>query len=165
MPRFVRRNVPPIMTDKHELTWSNLGQNASTAIVIKLAEGVVPANKNVADEVVIGSHIRWVYFEFHFSAETITNPKVIHWQVRFKRADQTMPAPSLYNQNNKNQIIKRGMEILPKDVSTVFKRVFVVKIPKIYQRAVQLGRLEFAYISSSAETINACGIVVYKEIY
>ncbi len=153
------------MTDKHEITWSNLSQDASAVKVIKLAETVVPANKNVADEVVIGSHIRWIYFEFHFSAETITNAKVIHWQVRFVRADQTMASPALYMQNNKNQIIKRGMEMLPKDVSTVFKRVFAIKIPKIYQRQVQLGTLEFAYICSSVETINACGFSVYKEIY
>ncbi len=57
------------------------------------------------------------------------------------------------------------MEMLPKDTGTVFKRIFVVKIPRGYQRQTKAQVIQFRYVASSAEAINACGIVIYKEIY
>ncbi len=155
----------PVKTDKHELTWSNLGQNAVAGITVNLSTAVVPANKNSANEVEIGAHIYGIYLEFHFSAETITNPKVIHWQVRIVRADQTLPTAINYNQDTRAQIIKRGMEMLPKDVATVFKRIVFVRIPKVYQRQKALSLIDFQYSASSTETINACGFAIYKEFY
>ncbi len=55
--------------------------------------------------------------------------------------------------------------MLPKDVATVFKRVFVLKIPKVYQRIKDGQKLTFEYVASSTETTNLCGVFVYKEIY
>ncbi len=157
----------PIKTDKHEITWSNLAQNASSAISVRTLVGTQSAAKDAADEVETGSHVKSVYFEFHFSAETLTNPKVIHWTINMRpqnvsAAGQT---PSLYYQNGRNLILKRGMEMLPKDAGTVYKRIVVVKIPRKYQRIGEADSMNFTYISTSAETINACGIAIYKEFY
>ncbi len=162
---FRRRGMvrPVIHSDKHEITWSNLGQNASSAIVIALVDVVQPADKNLATEIAVGSKVFSIYFELHFSAETTTNPKVIHWFVTGYPDGATPGAPSLYYQDDRARIFKRGMEMLPSDQSTVYKRVFVVKIPKKMQRPTQDFNLQFRYICSSAETINACGFAIYKE--
>ncbi len=128
-------------------------------------QGVKTADKDTATEVEIGSHIYGIYFEFHFSAEVTTSPKVIHWQIKMDLPGQTDVIPSLYYQNIRSQIIKRGMEMLPSDQSTVFKRIFVAAIPKKYQRATEGAAMIFEYIASSTETINACGIAIYKEFY
>ncbi len=113
----------------------------------------------------IGSHIKWIFCEFNFSAETITVVKTVHWAFRYVPAGQT---PSTANQlfgTDRAFVIKRGMEMLPKDVNTVFKRVFVLAVPKKYQRITDAGQLQFTYIVSSTNTTNACGIFVYKELY
>ncbi len=158
------RQSAPVIRNKHEITWSNLAQDASSIINITLAEGTASADVNVGTEVEIGHLVKWIYFEFHFSAQVITNPKVIHWSVEQSRTGQTAAIPSLYFQGNRSQIIKRGMEMLPKDVGTVFKRIFVVKIPRTMQRMRENQAFTFRYICSSSETINACGIVIYPEI-
>ncbi len=59
--------------------------------------------------------------------------------------------------------MKRGMEMLPTNVATVFKRIFVVKIPRVYNRVGDTDQYTFQYIASSSQTINACGIAIYKE--
>ncbi len=161
---FQRRRAP-ITQEKHELSWSNLGQNAGSVINIEIEKGVHPATKDgaIPSECVIGSIVKSIYFEFHFSAETVTNPKVIHWNIIVSRDLQTNPDPTVYNTPSKAMIIKRGMEMLPKDVSTIFKRIFVVRIPRIYQRVRDDMEINFAYQASSTETINACGIAIYKE--
>ncbi len=162
--RSSRRRYSPLQSDKHEITWSNLGQNASAIQTIVLAKGTPHSSKNIGSEVEIGSHIYGFYLEFHFSAETVTNPKVIHWKVHFDRPTQTPTSPALYYQNDRSQIIQRGMEMLPKDVSTVFKRILFVT-SKNFKRIPDAATVNFSYICSSSETINACGIVLYKEIY
>ncbi len=161
---FRRRGGAPLKTDKHEITWSNLAQNASAVQAIQLARGTVAADKNLGNEVLIGSKITRIYLEFHFSAETTTNPKVIHWKVEKLDANQTTTTPSTYYQLGRNHILQRGMEMLPSDQSTVFKRIVSVKIPRGFQRMGQDESIHFRYISTSAETINACGIAIYKEI-
>ncbi len=158
-------SLRPIKTDKHEITWSNLAQNASSAVSIQTWIGTQSANKDSSTEVETGSHVKSIYFEFHFAAETITNPKVIHWtfHIRPQNVSAAGNTPSLYYQNGRNLIIRRGMEMLPKDVSTVYKRVIQIKIPKKYQRIGEGDSANFSYQSTSAETINACGIAIYKE--
>ncbi len=163
---YNRRNraaMSPLVTDKHEVTWSNLVQNASTTQVINLAIGTVVADKNSATEVAIGSKITSIYFEFHFSSEGGTSPRVIHWQIYRQKSGETIPAPNTYYQTNRSSIFKRGMEMLPDVESTVFKRVFVQRIPKIYQRQIQTGAIGLSYICSSTETVNACGFAIYEE--
>ncbi len=151
-------------TRKHENTWSALSENASTKKSIVLATGTQSADITdaTATEVKSGAHVKWIYFEFHFSAETITTTKVIHWWVAMKPFGTSLNNPNQYQLPGRRFIIKRGMEMLPKDVSTVFKRVFVVKIPRKFQRLAIADQMVFEYIASSAETINACGIAVYR---
>ncbi len=162
MPR--RNFLRPIHTNKHENTWSNLGQNASTVQEIVIASGVDQANKDSATEVEIGSHVKSIYFEFHFSPAQTGNVNVIHWTIRKLPFATTATIPSLYFQVDRRFIFKRGMEMLPTNVSTVFKRIFVVKIPRGASRMGDGDKLVLQYIASSTQTINACGIAIYKEI-
>ncbi len=161
MARFRR---PIIKSDKHEITWSNLAQNAAAQQSVTLSQGVPTADADTATETEIGSRITSIYFEFHFSAQVITNPKVIHWVINAGiQQGETLSTTSTYYQGDRSKIIKRGMEMLPADQSTVFKRIFVVRIPKVYQRVKANSFIQFRYISTSTETINACGIAIYKE--
>ncbi len=123
------------------------------------------ADVNSGTEVPRGAHVNWVFAEIQFAAETISNPKIVHWQIMFNPTNLETPTPTTFNTNNKRFILKRGMEMLPKDVNTVFKRVFVVKIPRKYQRFGVDDVLEFAFQATSAETINACGFFIYKYLY
>ncbi len=165
MPFRSRNSLRPIKTDKHEITWSNLAQNASSAINIPIVVPVASADKDTVAEVEIGSHVKSIYFEFHFSPQVTTNPKVIHWKFFIQAGGQTITTPAQYYQVDRSTISKRGMEMLPSDQSTVFKRIFVVKIPRGRQRVTATTFMTFSYIASSAETINACGIAIYKEFY
>ncbi len=137
-------------------------QDASTTDTTQLATGTDPANVNLANEVVRGAKITSLYLEFHFSAEVVTNPKVIHWTVEVTRAGMVTGAPNTYYNDSRSFVIKRGMEMLPRDASVVYKRVLVVKIPPIYQRMKKNQDINFRYICSSTEAINACGICIYK---
>ncbi len=160
-----RRMSAPVKSDKHEITWSNLAQNASTVQKIVIAQPVKTADKDTATEVEIGSHIYGGYLEFHFSAQVTTNPKVIHWEISLDHPGQTDVSPALYYQSIRSQIIKRGMEMLPSATSTVFKRIVPFQVFKKFQRMTEGTVLSFRYICSSTETINACGIGIYKEFY
>ncbi len=154
----------PIQSEKHEVSWSNLAQDASSVIPIQICKGQTPLNVSVGNEDVIGVSIRWFYFEFQFSAETITNTKIIHWQFVRRPADNVVGIPSTYYTADKRFIIKRGMEMLPKDVNHVIKRVFSIKVPKHLQRLGRDDVWEFQYIATSAETINSCGFAIYRPI-
>ncbi len=167
MPYGRRSSLHPIKTDKHEVTWTNLAQDASSATFIGLTRGVTAADKNLSTECMVGSHVKSIFLEFHFSANVVTNPKVIHWIIIARPANLSPAAitPSLYYQIGRKYIIKRGMEMLPKDLGTVYKRIIVVKIPRVYQRVGLDDALNFVYIATSTEAINACGIAIYKEFY
>ncbi len=161
---FRRRRGPPLITDKHEITWSDLGLDASTTINKILATVVQPASKNLSTEVGIGSRVNGVYIEFNVAAETITNPKVLHWQVIITRAGETLASASSYYQIERSQIVKRGMEMLPKDVGTVYKRVIFAPLPRGSTRMRANQEIIFRFQCSSAETINICGFAIYKEL-
>ncbi len=167
MPRSRALALRPIKTDKHEITWSNLGQNASSAVSIRTLIGVQSAAKDASDEVETGSHVKSMYFEFNVAAEGITAQKVLHWTVHVRPQNLSAAGgtPSLYYQNGRNLILKRGMEMLPKDLSTVYKRIFVVKIPRKYQRIGENDTMNFTYQATDASTINMCGFCIYKEFY
>ncbi len=164
MPNFRQNRLRPIHTQKQENTWSNLSQNASTTVTITIAKGVDQADVSANNEVSIGSHVRFIYLEFHFAAETVTSAKVIHWTVRKLPFGTTATIPRTYNQKDKRFIFKRGMEMLPKDVSTVFKRIIGVRIPPKFSRIGEDDTLVLQYVCSSSETINACGISIIKSI-
>ncbi len=161
-----RRNLRlrPVHSDKHEVTWSFLATDLGTAKkTIVLAVGVHPADKDGPTEVGIGAKIFGIYLEFNIAAETITNPKVVHWQIAVRPQSGANSSPNVYYQTDRSFIIKRGMEMLPKDVATVFKRIVFVPIPRVYQRMKDTMDIVFQLQASSTEAINFCGFGIYKE--
>ncbi len=135
----------PVHSEKQEITWSNLQQNASTTQDINIISTV--ENPSSAGQLNIGATVRAVFFEFNIAAETITNPKVVHWLIEKLPSLGTGSDPTIYDAVNKKQILKRGMEMLPKDVSTVFKRIFVVRIPpRLREYIIHVSRLFFSGI-------------------
>ncbi len=159
-----RRSIQPIIqSDKHEIVFSNLAQDASSVATVPLIAAVQPANKDTATEVEIGSKVVGMLFEVNFSPEAAAVTKILHWEVVMTRLGQTVAIPSLYYQPDRSQILKRGMEMLVKDVATQTKRIFYVSIPKFMQRMKENMKFEFRYIVSSAETINICGFIIFKE--
>ncbi len=160
-----RRNRQVVKRDKHEVTFTDLSKDASTFSTILLASGVDVGAKTGSTDVAIGSHLYGIYCEFNVGAETVTSAKTLHWKVEMHLTGQTASAPTLYYQPDRSQILKRGMEMLPKNVSTQTKRIFFVRIPKGYQRMKEGMSFSFHYGASSSQTINICGIFIYKEIY
>ncbi len=152
----------PVKSEKEEITWTNLSQDASTQVNIDIIAAT--NSPTTAGQIEIGDTVKSVYFEFHFSAETTTAAKVVHWTI------QKLPAgvaamqnvPSVYDSVVKRFILKRGMEMLVRDQATVFKRTFVVRIPPRIRRFGDGDRLVFSYIATSANTQNACGIAIYR---
>ncbi len=162
---FSRRRVSPIKSNKHEVTFSHLAQDSSSNQTVVLATGTDPANKDNSTEVGIGSHIYWLFCEFNFSAEVVTVVKTVHWTIRYVPPGQTPSSSSQLFGIDRSFVIRRGMEMLPKDLSVVYKRVFAIKIPNRYSRIQDSAQLQFTYVVSSSNATNACGIFVYKEIY
>ncbi len=159
------RNAAPIQSEKHEVTWSNLAEDASTpGTTVQILKGQTPLNVSAANEEVIGAKVKWFYFEFQFSAETITTTKIIHWMLARKPAGNALQLPTSYYDADKRFIIKRGMEMLPKDVNHVIKRAFFVKVPPGLQRLGRDDEWIFQYISTSANTQNSCGFAICRPI-
>ncbi len=127
--------------------------------------GVPVADKDASTEVAVGSHVKWVYCEINFSAETTTAVKTVHWTVRMVMPGQSASVPTQFYNIDRSFVLKRGMEMLVRDQSTLIKRIFVIKIPKVYQRIKEGQQLEFEYVSSSSNTQNTCGIFIYREQY
>ncbi len=166
MVRF-RKDLHPINQEKHEVTWSNLGQDAATAtITIPIVKCVALADVNSSSEVPRGSHVKWIYFEFHFSPAQTGNVNVIHWKiVKNPNGSQDAVTGNSYNLAEKSWVPKRGMEMLPVNVATVFKRIFTVKVPQKMQRMAVDDEINLLYQASSTQTINACGFAIYKYLY
>ncbi len=159
MARFIR---PVVHSEKKEVTWTFLAADESSQKTVVIYNGTPSADVNVGTEIEVGSVVKWVYFEFHFSAETTTAAKVVHWQIQFVPEGMTTTAPSVYNGGSKSYVIKRGMAMLVRDQATVFKERFVVKIPRAYQRVKVNTELQFRYISTSSNTQNSCGFTICK---
>ncbi len=160
---FRRRLLAPIVSNKHEMTWLNLAEDNSLVKEVEIAVATPRGDINTNIEVSIGSVIKSIYLEFHFSAEATTEVKVVNWTVIKEQGAQTLANPNALNSVDKSQIFKRGMEMLVRDQSTVFKRIVVISIPKGKQRMMEGSRWLFRYISSSANLQNSCGIGIYKE--
>ncbi len=143
------------------MTFSLLATDASTAQGITIVSAV--DSPTAGGEVEIGDTVKSIFCEINIAAETITNPKILHWQiVKQPNSAISFPSPALYDQTTKKFVIKRGMEMLPKSVSTVTKRIFVVRIPRIYQRQGDLDKIIFRFIVSSNETVNVCGFFIFR---
>ncbi len=162
---YGRRMTSPVKTDKHEIVWRDLAIDAGTTVRRVIGTGVDVGSKTINTDISVGAHVRWIYFEINFAAQTTTNPKTVDWQVVWEAPGVTHNVPNLMYQDDRSYVLKRGLEMLPSDVATVYKRIFVVKIPRSYQRIKQGVDIIFQYIASSTEAINVCGFAIYKEIY
>lgn len=173
MPGFRRGNsLRPINSQKHENSWSFLVQNASSIQTIVMIKGVERGGIATAtpEEVQIGAKVSSIYVEFNLNGvDNSGTSQIFHWII-FKNPNNHVASldPALYNTNVKSKILKRGMEMLPEiplgsggTVQT--KRIFVVKIPKGMQRFGDDDRLQMNYKSTSASSINFCGITIFKE--
>ncbi len=146
----------PVKTEKTEIVWTDLAADFGAANISKVI--AIPGVNNLE----IGDTIKWVYFELNMAAETVTAPNVLHWQVIKLRTGQSVVNVSLYDQANKAQVLKRGMEMLPKDVSTVYKRTFVVKLPRSIQRFRDGDQLIISFRALLTNTINSCGFAIFR---
>ncbi len=153
-------------TDKHEVTFTRLvADESSPGANINILTAVQVADKDASTEVSVGSHVKWVFVELNFSAEGTAVTKTVQWTIRMVMPGQTASLPTQFYAIDRSYVLKRGMEMLVKDTSTLIKRVFVVKIPRIYQRMKEGQVLELEYISSSTNTQNTCGVFIYREQY
>ncbi len=170
MPSYRRRmSMSPIKSEKHEITWSNLGQDASTLKTVNLIHAV--ADPTTAIQVDVGCHIKGIYIEFNLNGvDNSGSVQVFHWSINKIPASDTSfnTDPATYNTTAKRFIMKRGMEMLPEiplgsggTVQT--KRVFFVKFPPRFQRMGDADQINLNYKSTSASNINFCGIAIFKE--
>ncbi len=160
-------SLRPVVSLKHEGTWSFLGQNASTIQTISLI--VAQESPVIAVDVDIGSIIKSVFVEFNLNGvDNSGTAQIFHWAIMKVPAGLPIPAANTYQSDQKKFILKRGMEMLPEiplgsggTVQT--KRVFVVKLPPRLRRFDDGDQLVLTYISTSASGINFCGINIFKE--
>ncbi len=159
MGRFAR--LRPVKSEKEEISWSELGTDMSTTRTQTIAIAV--DSPTTAGQVEIGDTIRSVFFEFNLVADDSTTVKVFHWQLVKSPHGDYAEIGNSYDTDHKNQILKRGMEMLPKATTSVqIKRIFVVRIPPRLRRMADGDLIQLRYQATSAETINFCGIAIYK---
>ncbi len=160
----------PIQSEKHEMTWSNLGENASTVKSVTLMTAVA-GEPSIATDIETGSHVNSIYLETNLNGvDNSGSVQVFHWMVyKSPSGAFSIQDPSTYDTKFKKFILKRGMEMLPQipldsggTIQT--KRIFVVKIPKHLIRFGEGDQLILSYKSTSASAINFCGIGIYREI-
>ncbi len=156
MPFRRSLQLRPVKTEKTEITWTDLAADFGAANINKTI--AIPGTNNLE----IGDTIRWVYFELNMAAETVTAPNVLHWQVIKLRTGQSVTNVTLYDQANKAQVLKRGMEMLPKDVSTVYKRTFVVRLPRSIRRFRDGDSLVLSFRALLTNSINSCGFAIFR---
>ncbi len=168
MPRRAQY-LRPIHTEKMEITWSLLGLNASgvQSVLISIAK-----KAPTGTEIHTGSHIKWLYIEMNLNGvDNSGTAQIFHWLIQHVPKDDASlrQNPSTYDSLAKSLILKRGMEMLPEipldsggTVQT--KRIFVVKIPKRYQRRAEDDAFRLQFISTSASLINFCGFSIFKEV-
>ncbi len=167
MPLYRRfqRQMNPVKKDKHEVVFTALAEAGATIREITLTNVVPIGDKNLSQEVGVGSHVYGIYCEFQVNAEQTGTTNILHWQFMIDKTGQSLTGPSSYYQKDRSQVIKRGMEMIPKSIGTITKRIIFVSIPKIYQRMKDGDTIKFRYITTAADQINICGFFIYKEIY
>ncbi len=167
MPFRRALSLRPVISQKHEITWSNLGQDASSTIEIVLIHA--QESPIAAQEIDIASIVKSIFLETNLNGvDNSGTVQVFHWYVMKVPAGLGTSIPSSYNSDSKKFILHRGMEMLPQiplgsggTVQT--KRVFVVKIPPRLRRFDDGDKLVLRYISTSSSQINYCGISIFKE--
>ncbi len=157
---YRRGRLSPIKSEKEEVTLTALGENAGSVKTITIASAT--DSPTVAGQVEVGDTIKSIFFELNFSAEIITSTKTVQWMIWKNPAATLSNTVSVQDTTGKRFIFKRGMEMLPKDVSTVIKRIGVVAIPKGHQRMGDADQWQFKYICSSTEAINTCANFIFR---
>ncbi len=152
--------IRPVKSEKEEVNFQNLSVNAGTAQTIAVITAL--DSPTTAGGVEIGDTVGTIFCEINFSPETVTSTKIVHWWISKRPFGTVSGNPSSYDQSDKRFIFKRGMEMLPKDVGTTIKRIFTIRLPPRFRRFGDGDKLEFKYIASSTETINVCGIFIFK---
>ncbi len=161
MPFRQSLRLRPVKSEKEELTWSFLAADLGTVrkdVVIAKAVD----SPTAAGQVEVGDTIKSFYIEFNVSAETITNTKVIHWMFYKLSAGQSGFNPNTYDDPQKRTIHKRGMEMVPKSVNTIIKRIFTIRVPSKISRMGDGDQWILSLIVSSTESINWCGIGIFR---
>ncbi len=160
-------SLRPVINQKHESTWTFLVQNASTNQSIDLIAGT--ESPVTANEVDIGSIVKGIFVEFNLNGVNNSGAsQVFHWLISKNPGGFIAPTANVYNADNKKFILKRGMEMLPEvpldsggTVQT--KRIFFLPLPPRLRRFDDGDKLQLKYISSSASSINFCGIFIFRE--
>ncbi len=160
----------PIQSEKHEITWSNLGENASTTKSVELID-TAAGEPSSANTVETGSHVKWIYLEFNLNGvDNSGSVQVFHWLIiKSPAGDFPSVDPAIYDAARKRFVIKRGMEMLPaiplgSGGTVQTKRVFTLKIPRHFQRFGEADQLILYYKSTSSSGVNFCGIGIFREI-
>ncbi len=167
MARY-RRDLHPVRSEKHEITFTQLAQNASTTQTIVLAQGVKAPTGTT--QMHTGSTVPWIYVEFNLNGvDNSSGAQVVHWIIVKNPQGALTFNPLAYDELNKKFIIKRGMEMLP-DIpldsggTVQTKRIFTIKIPRGYKRMGDNDTIAFMYRSTSASGINICAFFIYKAL-
>jgi len=163
------RSMHPIHSEKRENTWSNLIQDASTVKVVTILDTV--DSPTSAAQCSVGSHVKWIYFETNLNGvDNSGATSIFHWMI-YKSPQNQLGSldPATYDQVTKRWVMKRGMEMLPaipigSGGTVQTKRIFVVKIPKSFQRMADGDRIVLTYKNTSASAINYCGFTILKYI-
>ncbi len=162
-------SLRPVNSEKHEISWSLLGLNASTIQTVTLIQS--DPNPSLAIHVAVGSKVNSIYIEFNLNGVDNSGvAQVFHWSIiKAPAGDPSFDQdPATYNTNKKRFILKRGMEMLPEiplgsggTVQT--KRIFVVRLPRTFSRMGDDDQLQLTFKSTSTSAINFCGIAIFKE--
>lgn len=167
--RRMSNRLRPVKSEKHEVTWSNLGENASTLKNVPLIN-TTAGEPSTPQDVETGSTCRSIYVEFNLNGvDNSGTVAVFHWMISKNPSGAfSVLDPAVYDASTKRFILKRGMEMLPEiplgsggTVQT--KRIFVVRIPPRMSRWGESDKLTLSYKSTSASGINFCGIAIFKE--
>ncbi len=163
--QFSRRalSLRPVHSEKVEQIHTRLAADNSTVQEVIIAKAV--RNPTADLECEIGSTISSVYVEFNTSGQTVTNPSRLDWLIQKSPSGVNAVTPNQNNPVARRFIFKRGIEMFPSATSTVFKRIFVVRIPPRFKRMGEADELLFRYINSSSQTMNMCAIFIHKVFF
>ncbi len=159
---------PSIHSVKHIVQTALTVVQEQTKFGINIAGTVVAEPANPPD-VVVGSDIKAVYFEYWLLGES-AQPCTTTWIIEKRSLTQTAitqaEMQNLHDYGNKRNILKMGQGIIGDSNSNPIPVLREwVKIPRGKQRFAQDDRLELtlSVIGESANGMELCGFAVYKE--
>ncbi len=163
-----RRILSPITTDKHYIPRTNTGVASGAIEVFKIAHANPRGTaRTTVDDIEEGSVIRAVHLEFWLNGRGAANTTQFVLAIIKVPAGATAPTNSnLFNlqaYENKRNVLYTTQGVLSQ---TGAQSVPVLRqwllIPKGKQRMALEDKLHVC-LAVSGETINWCGIAIYKE--